>query len=238
VLNNLHTQFRYVYPSQAKDSHSCVDGLNHFIGPKDDVQVVYTDNSPELIRAVKDLGYRHQTSIEYVDSSNLFAEREVRQMLEGARSNLLQSGLPLKMWPLAMQHHATAINASPQLDGSESPWHLRFGEKFIAMHILFGAKVLFWNNPERADNTAGKLSPTSNEGIFLGYYIQPGNDWKGEYLVAKLEAADYHVNWGALTIQRTKRLELPSEGFIFPLKALIDQKAPKGESADSQSCAS
>ena len=120
VLKDLHTQYRYVYPSQSKDSQSCVDGLNHFIGSKDGVQVVYADNSPELIRAIKDLGYRHQTSIEYVDSSKSFAEREVRQMLEGVRSNLLQSGLPLKMWPLAMQHHATAINASPQLDGSDS----------------------------------------------------------------------------------------------------------------------
>ena len=234
VLKDLHTQYRYVYPSQSKDSQSCVDGLNHFIGSKDDVQVVYTDNSPELIRAIKDLGYRHQTSIEYVDSSKSFIEREVRQMLEGARSNLLQSGLPLKMWPLAMQHHATAINASPQLDGSESPWQLRFGEEFPAMHIPFGAKVLFWNNPKRLDNTSGKLSPTANEGIFLGYYIQPGHDWKGEYLVAKLEAADYHVNWGALTIQRTKRLELPSEGFIFPLKALIDSKAPKADRLEDQ----
>ena len=46
-----------------------------------------------------------------------------------------------------MQHHATAINASPQLDGSESPWQLRFGEEFPAMHIPFGAKVLFWITP-------------------------------------------------------------------------------------------
>ena len=211
VFKDLRAQYRSVYPSQTKDAQSCVEALNHFIGSKDDVQVVYSDNSPELIRAIKDLGYRHQTSIEYVDSSKLFVEREVRQMLEGARSNLLQSSLPLKMWPLAMQHHAAAINASPQLDGSESPCQLRFGEEFPAMNIPFGANVLFWNNPKRADSTAGKLSPTANEGIFLGYHIQPGHDWKGEYLVAKLEAADYHVNWGALTIQRTKRLELPSE---------------------------
>ena len=56
VLKDLHTQYRYVYPSQSKDSKSCVDGLNHFIGSKDDVQVVYTDNSSELIRAIKDFG--------------------------------------------------------------------------------------------------------------------------------------------------------------------------------------
>ena len=140
VLKDLHTQYRFVYPSQSKDAdaQSSVDGLNHFIGPKDDVQVVYIDNSPELIRAIKDLGYRHQTSIENVDSSKSFADREVRQMLEGASSNL--PGLPLKRWPLAMQHHAAAINASPQLDGSESPWQLRFGEDVPAMRVPFGAK--------------------------------------------------------------------------------------------------
>ena len=65
-----------------------------------------------------------------------------------------------------MQHHATAINDSPQLDGTESPWQLRFGEEFPAMHIPFGAKVLFWNNPKRVDNTAGELSQTSNEVLF------------------------------------------------------------------------
>ena len=41
VLKDLHTQYRHVYPSQSKDSQSCVDGLNHFIGSNDDVQVVY-----------------------------------------------------------------------------------------------------------------------------------------------------------------------------------------------------
>ena len=73
------------------------------------------------------------------------------------------------------------------------------------MRIPFDAKVLFWNNPDRADNTAGKLSPTSNEGVFLGYHIQPGFVWRGEYLVTKLEAIDYHLEHGSVVIRRTKR---------------------------------
>ena len=40
VLKDLHTQYRFVYPSQSKDAQSSVDALNHFIGSKDDVQVV------------------------------------------------------------------------------------------------------------------------------------------------------------------------------------------------------
>ena len=132
-----------------------------------------------------------------------------------------------------MQHHATAINASPQLDGSESPLATQVWWRVSAMHIPFGAKVLFWNNPKRLDNTSGKLSPTANEGIFLGYYIQPGHDWKGEYLVAKLEAADYHVNWVHWQFKERK-VGIAIRGFIFPLKAMIDSKAPKADRLEDQ----
>ena len=97
------------------------------------------------------------------------------------------------------------------------------------MFIPFGAKVLFWNNPDRADNTAGKLSPTSNEGVFLGYHTQPGFVWRGEYLVTKLEAIDYHLEHGSVVVQRTKRLELPSETHVFPLKAKADSLEPPPE---------
>ena len=92
------------------------------------------------------------------------------------------------------------------------------------MAIPFGAKVLSWNNPNRADNTAGKLSPTSVEGVFLGYHVQPGRKWRGEYLVAKLEALDYHVEHNSLTIQRTKKVELLPGGFSFPLRVKQDRK--------------
>ena len=73
----------------------------HFVG-KDDVEIIYTDNAPELKAAIRELGYRHQTSVEYVDRSKSFVEREIRQMLEGTRTNLLQAGFP------AMQHFACA----------------------------------------------------------------------------------------------------------------------------------
>ena len=93
--------------------------------------------------------------------------------------------------------------------------------------IPFGAKILFWNNPKRVDNTSGKTSPTANDGIFLGYHIQPGFAWKGEYLVAKLEALDYHAETGSITVKRARRVELIAGGFIFPLRALKEAKEPK-----------
>ena len=224
VVKDLHTKFRSIYPAQSKSSDEVVVALQHFVAPDDAVEVIYTDNSRELIAGIKELGYRHQTSVEYVDSSKSFIEREVRNMLEGARTNLVQSGMPLQYWPLAIQHFAMATNTSDQLDTSPSPWELRFGEMFEGMAIPFGAKVLCWNNPNQADNTAGKLSPTSVEGVFLGYHVQPGHKWRGEYLVAKLEALDYHVEHNSLTIQRTKKIELLPGGFSFPLRVKQDRK--------------
>ena len=194
--------------------------LQHFVAPDDAVETLYTDNSRELIAGIKELGYRHQTSIEYVDSSKSFIEREVRNMLEGAGANLVQSGMPLQYWPLAIQHFVMAANTSDQLDSSLSSWELRFGEMFEGMLIPFGAKVLFWNNPNRANNTAGKLSPTSVEGV--GYRTQPGHKWRGEYLVAKLEALDHHAENNSISIQGTKKVELLPGGFSFPLRVKRD----------------
>ena len=204
-----------------------MNAFNHFLSHKDEVGAVYTDNSRELIATIGELGYRHQTSTEYVDSSKSFVEREIRHMLEGTRTNLVQSGLPLQYWPMAMQHFSMAVNATPQLNGDDAPWKLHFDEDFPCLLIPFGAKILFWNNPKRVDNTSGKTSPTANDGIFLGYHIQPGFAWKGEYLVAKLEALDYHAENGSITVQRARRVELIEGGFVFPLRALKEAKEPK-----------
>ena len=97
-----------------------VKGETVFLSHKDEVGAVYTDNSRKLIATIGELGYRHQTSTEYVDSSKSFVEREIRHMLEGTRTNLVQSGLPLQYWPMAMQHFSMAVNATPQLNGDDA----------------------------------------------------------------------------------------------------------------------
>ena len=112
VVKDLHTKFRRIYPAQSKSSDEVVIALQHFVAPDDAVEVIYTDNSRELIAGIKELGYRRQTSVEYVDSSKSFIEREVRNTLEGARTNLVQSGMPLQYWPLAIQHFAMATNTT------------------------------------------------------------------------------------------------------------------------------
>eukprot|EP00435_Cladocopium_sp_Y103_P044832 s114_g12.t1 len=78
VKKDVHTQFRHAYPSQSKSGDSCVTAFNDFLSHKDEVGAVYTDNSRKLIAAIGEMRFHHQTSTEYVDSSESFVERGVR----------------------------------------------------------------------------------------------------------------------------------------------------------------
>ena len=67
-----------------------------------------------------------------------------------------------------------ALNLSRRLDTGQIPWTERFGENFSGKLVPFGAKVLFWNNPKQNVTNASKFAPKGEDGIFLGYHVQPG----------------------------------------------------------------
>ena len=239
VIKDVFSKFRYVYPSPTKSSDQCHEDLLHFLGQKDAVGVMYSDNAQELKKAIKDLGIRHNTSREYVDSNKSVIEREIRTVLEGTRANLTQSGLPEKTWPLAAQHHTIALNVTKRLDDGVVPWEARYGEPFTGMIIPFGAKVLFWNNPKQGTPPTTKFGPTGVEGIFLGYHIQPGFIWREEYLVTPVHNCEQMFETGNFPILRAKRLELIPGDFTFPMRpseiAIRDAtEAPRLEDQDCE----
>ena len=53
--------------------------------------------------------------------------------------------------------------------------------------------------------------------MFLGYNVQVGHVWRGEYLVAKLEGLDEKIKENNLMVLRTKRIAFPDGDFILPL---------------------
>ena len=218
VVKDVYTQYRYAYPSDSKSTDEIIKGFNHFLKSTDKVGVVYTDNSPEFCAAIKEYGVVHQTSVEYLDSTKSVVEREARTMLEGARSNLVQANIDISMWPYAVRHHCMAMNLSEQLSGDRSPWDLRNKRDFTGKIIPFGCLVYFWEDRKRPDSIAGKMSPSSSQGVFLGYHIQAGHVWRDEYLVAHLDGLDYRLADGSVKVIRTKRLEIPDGDFVFPLR--------------------
>ena len=231
VVKDVFTKFRYVYPSDNKSGEKCYEDLLHFLQVDDTVKVVYSDNANEFDYAVKLLQARHNTSREYVDQNKAVIEREIRTILEGTRANLVQAGLPDKLWPLASQHHAMSLNVSKRFDNNLVPWSQRFGEEFTGKLVPFGAKILYWADPKQKQPNRSKFAGTGIEGIFLGYHIQPGFIFKEEYLVAPLQGIQEAIENDAFRTFRAKRLELLDGDFVFPLapahQALGNQKPPE-----------
>ena len=216
IVKDVCTKFRYVCPDATKEGEQCYENLLRFTGVDDEIGVIYSDNAPELEYAVKKLGVRRNTSREYSDENKAVIEREIRTVLEGTRAALTQAGLPDKMWPLAAQHHCIALNINPRVDCDASPWESRFEAILEGPQIPFGAKVLFWNNPKQNAVGASKFAPTGQEGIFLGYHIQPGFVFKKEYLITPVKDALDNIENGTFKTLRVKRMELLPGDFTFP----------------------
>eukprot|EP00435_Cladocopium_sp_Y103_P046090 s114_g13.t1 len=84
------------------------------------------------------------------------------------------------------------------------------------------------------------MSPTANDGIFLGYHIQPGFAWKGEYLVAKLEALDYHAENGSITEAKEPKPDRLEDNLIVearpvPFESEMQPAEPDDEAVDKSS---
>ena len=235
VIKDVYTQYRCVYPSENKTADSIARAFKQ---TSDIVGIVYTDNAPEMLDAIEELGFKHQTSVEYQHSTKAVVEREVRTILEGARSNLLQANMPLTLWPYASKHHAMAINIVKQLNGNDPPWTLRFDNGFLGRQLPFGCLLFFWEG--KYEPKRGKFAPNAKRGVFLGYNIQAGHVWRGEYLVANVDSLEYFLKEGHLKTIRTKRVALPNGDFIFPLhfkeKPILDLQdldyQPEGDDED------
>ena len=68
-----------------------------------------------------------------------------------------------------------------------------------------------------------KFAPSSKPGLFLGYRLEPGGLWKGDYLVADLE----HIQRGLRkpSIHQVKRIwKNPEEPYVFPMLASYDAR--------------
>jgi hypothetical protein len=111
VMHDAATEWLSVYPVQNKSADEAYRAFMDIAGghPVRLITKVYTDNSPELIKAVRDIGLAHATSTPGRPQTNGVAERAVRTVLEGARAALEASGLPPSLWPYRTSTYRQAI---------------------------------------------------------------------------------------------------------------------------------
>merc|ERR1712026_586488 len=113
------------------------------------VKQFYSDNFSSLADAAKKMHWAAPTSTPGVPQTNGLAERKIRQVKEGGRTNLIQSGLAYVWWPYAVKHHCFARNIA-MFEG-DSVYNRRHNTGHCkAQCIPFGALVEFLPTP-RAD---------------------------------------------------------------------------------------
>ena len=151
--------------------------------------------------------------------------------MEGTRSLLLQTGMPPGFWPYAMRAYCMSENITPDMDGDYrgiSNWEIRHrGSQFKGLHLPFGCLVNFEPTPDKADDLP-KASPRGIPGVFMGWKLNPGGMWNGEYLVAPLTAfkkLDFSIWGSAHDVEPETVQEIVHDGmsYTFPVKAEYDR---------------
>ncbi len=183
VFGDRATGYFEGFPLIGKTTPDTSHALRCFAG-SNTLKRVWTDNSPELIATMIEAKVVHDLSTQGQPQSNGRAERLVRRTMDGTKTLLLQAGLPGAFWPYAMKAYCFAQNTE-MIDG-DSAWHKRHKQgHFDGPKIPFGALIDF--KPQKDDaKKITKGSPDTVPGVFLGYKIQPGGLWQGEYRVAAL----------------------------------------------------
>ena len=107
---------------------------------------------------------RHETCAPYSPHQNGTAERSWRTLFNMARSMLIESGLPKKLWTYAVMAAAHIRNRVYNQRIQDTPYHKLTGKKpqLSKLHI-FGT-ICFSNIHEKK-----KLDPRSQKGYFVGY---------------------------------------------------------------------
>lgn len=141
------------------------------------------DNAPELIDGAfklhaKSVGLSYEKTVPDASQQNGVAERANWTLCSMARAMLIDSEMPDRFWPFAIQAAVHIKNRVPHssLESHKTPFEYLYGRKPDVSHIRpFGSHVVFRDvNSDKLN----KITPRGIPGRFIGY----ARDSKG-YLI-------------------------------------------------------
>ena len=223
MLKDLGTGMKMPYGLSSKSKADTVIAIRHLGGATRWTNMA-SDSSLELIAAAESELMVHLRSTPYRPESNGIIEREIGLLGAGIRTLLCQAGLPHSWWVYAGRHFCHSMNVNMTTD--PNPWQLWHNCEFTGAQFAFGSLITFrLPVPYRSSL---KFDPRAVDGIFVGYELNPGNAWTGDYLVAELAAilrAD-PMNM-KVTIHRVKEVTAHGDRIRFPLREAKDAARDK-----------
>jgi len=180
IVMDRFTRWLQGYAANSKNAKEVQRDLQRFLGPQTKPQHVYTDNSGEFRKALRNLNWPHDTSTPHRPQTNGVVERAVRVVKEGTSCAMVQSGLAAKWWPEAMNCFCFLRNVVLALEGGDTAYKKRFGSDFAGPLIPFGAMVKYHPITQKDKGRVHQMSDKLLPGVFLGYSQQSGGGWSGD----------------------------------------------------------
>ena len=237
IMKDIGTGWIDVFPASSHHVDETVEALQTMVGPRDKVRSIYSDDAPEFKAAVRVLGWRLSTSTPGKPQSNGIAERAVRSVVDGARTLLEQSGLPIRWWSRAARFFCLMKNCTGL---SPTPWEKRHEAPFPGRLVPFGSVVFY----RSAIDPAGRFEPTGQKGIVVGYHMNAGSKWSGDIYVLDYKTMVDNCESKFVKSRRVGEFTTPDGPPLFPLYGRaghterispLGASAPTGESLDDVS---
>ena len=222
LIRDTFTRWMDFYPVYSKSAAETVASFIEFQG-RSTITGFYSDNSSELHAAALTMKWIHESCVPHRPATNGVVERAMRSVVDGTRTFLIQSGLPISWWSVAAKAFCFAHNVKSETDVDDdgvvtsvpSPYRLRHKENYVGELVPFGCLVRYLPpKPEREE--LPKFAPRATPGIFLGWHTQPGGKFKGEYLVVSRDHMMSDKTTGPLRINRVREM-WKEDTFSFPL---------------------
>ena len=200
-----------VKPCKSKSSEEVEDAFRRFCGRKRvGIVSVGSDRAPEILSALKRLGFDSEPSEPRQTLHNPYAESFIRTLKGMTSSLLLQAGLGHEFWPLAHQYieWAHPITSIANGEGAISNFELHHGYPYEGFKIPFCSLVWVKDlNPQPFD-------PKGEPALFLGAELNGGMKFKGLYRVLPLAA----FKEGSMRERAVRTLAIPPGPWQFPAK--------------------
>lgn len=175
LLKDDYSHFRFVYFMKQKSEvaeiiKKCVKLIQKEHGHS--VRIIRSDNGTEFVNDelktfFEEAGIHHQRTVPYTPEQNGCAEREMRTIVESARTMLQAKQIEKKFWAEATNLAVHVLNrAGTSTVENKSPYELWYGKEARLDHLrAFGSEVFIHIPKERRQ----KLDPKATKCMFVGY---------------------------------------------------------------------